>query len=478
MVLDRSDTMSLLIRAALSNKLMRKLALSQFEKSLYKKLVVDRDPMLTSPLYSKKANEERYDNLVSMVRSLMRGLNKGVISKDYARKMLNNLVSSAMLGGGGRQEALDKYKAKYGISAPSFFTLSPTKQCNLNCKGCYASSLSNSTEKLEWDVVEKIIKEMYEELGMRFFTISGGEPLMYRSQGKTIMDLFKKYNDCFFLMYTNGSLITDEIAKQMAELGNITPAISVEGFKKETDARRGEGMHEKVLAAMALLRKHGVMFGISVTATKENIDVLVQDKFYEYYVNELGATYIWMFQYMPVGRKFSLDLMLDPHQRIKLFKQQLHIRKKMDCFIADFWNSGLLSSGCLSCAREGGYFYIDWNGNIFPCVFVNYYKDNVKDLFKKGKKVQDALFSDLFKAGREWQTKYFNNHGKAGNMLSPCFIRDHHKEFLERVTPCNPIPGDEAAKEAMESKSYHKGLIEFDEKLDKVTKPIWDSEYE
>ena len=38
-------------------------------------------------------------------------------------------------------------------------------------------------------------------------------------------------------MYTNGTLIDEKMAQRMAEVGNITPAISVEGFEKKTDER-------------------------------------------------------------------------------------------------------------------------------------------------------------------------------------------------------------------------------------------------
>jgi MoaA/NifB/PqqE/SkfB family radical SAM enzyme len=37
----------------------------------------------------------------------------------------------------------------------------------------------------------------------------------------------------YFLFFTNGTLITKEVAEKLAQLGNVTPAISVEGFEKE-----------------------------------------------------------------------------------------------------------------------------------------------------------------------------------------------------------------------------------------------------
>jgi len=58
----------------------------------------------------------------------------------------------------------------------------------------------------------------------------------------------------FFLMYTNGTLIDAETAERLAEMGNLMPAIAVDGFEKRTDERRGRGVFQRILKAMAALR--------------------------------------------------------------------------------------------------------------------------------------------------------------------------------------------------------------------------------
>ena len=42
------------------------------------------------------------------------------------------------------------------------------------------------------------------------------------------------------------------MAKRFAELGNIYPAISIEGDEALTDARRGQGAHKRVMTAMEI----------------------------------------------------------------------------------------------------------------------------------------------------------------------------------------------------------------------------------
>jgi len=141
-----------------------------------------------------------------------------------------------------REEA---FTQRYGFGPPRFLVVSPTKFCNLHCAGCYANSDAASHEKLAFDVVDRIIQEKTETWGAVFTVISGGEPLLYQSEGKTIFDLALKHQDNYFLMYTNGTLIDAAMARRLAEAGNITPAISVEGYEAETDARRGKGVYKK-----------------------------------------------------------------------------------------------------------------------------------------------------------------------------------------------------------------------------------------
>lgn len=452
------------------NELIRNVAAKRFDKMLYKEIAESKNP-----LYSKNVRQYQYYGYKALYRSFLRNFNRGIISSKVAKRIIETLVDLAIFR--DRDNICTNFEKKYKQTPPNFITISPTKTCNLLCPGCYAISEKDNEQKLDWLTIDKIIQEMHDDFGIRFYVISGGEPLMYKSNGKTILDLLEKWNDCYFLMYTNGTLINENIAKKMGELGNITPAISVEGYEKQTDERRGKGIHKKILKAIENLKKQGVPFGMSVTVSKDNFDIMLEDDFYDYYFDKIGASYMWMFHYMPIGRKFSTELMLTPEQRFVLLKKLKPLLINKEYLVADFWNSAVLSNGCLAGGCAGGYFYINWDGNIMPCVFVPYYKHNVHNLFKENRKIADALFSDFFVKGREWQSKYFNQNGKMGNMLIPCFIRDHHKEFIKIANETNVMPENQAAKEAMEDLEYHKELINFDEKLKEIEEPYWEEEY-
>ncbi len=415
--------------------------------------------------------------LANLLRQTIKNIQKGYISLEYIEGAKETLAGNQFLSD-GRKKVREEYKKKYGMYPPGFITISPTQKCNLRCTGCYAASHSHTVATLDYDVFKRLLTEQRDILGSHFVVISGGEPFIYNSNGKTFLDVVEEFSDMFFHVYTNGTLLTEDVVNRMAHLGNITPVISVEGYEKETDARRGKGIYKRILDSMERLRRYGVAFGVSVTATKENIDLLLDDRFYEHYFETLGATYMWIFHLMPIGRaKDTMELMLSPEERVGLYYQWERMLFEKRYFIGDFWNAGAASDGCIAYGRPGGYFYVDWNGNIMPCVFVPYYVDNIYDLYKKGKTIVDALMSELFIRGRKWQRDYGYHKKEPNNWLAPCSIRDHYDNFRKNILTEDAKPEDENAEEALKDPEYYEKLNEFDEELHKLTEPIWQQKY-
>ena len=208
-----------------------------------------------------------------------RGLARGQLGAPALRALLRNLYSGVFVHRGGTS-AKDRFRARHGQTPGDFLVISPGKACNLRCRGCYANSGAHR-ERLDWTTFERTVREAHDTWGTRVFVISGGEPLAWRDGGRSFLDLAERFPDCFFVMYTNGTLIDDAVAKRLGRLGNVSPALSIEGMKERTDARRGEGVFDKVLAAMERLRREGVIIGVSLTATRENADEILSDEVVE-----------------------------------------------------------------------------------------------------------------------------------------------------------------------------------------------------
>lgn len=419
--------------------------------------------------------------LKSVRKSFDRGVSLRVVSR--ASSILTQLLSS---GTKSREELRKKYNYD---STPAFVLISPTNICNLKCKGCYAGE-NYDKHTLDFDVFDWVIRDMKEKLGTRFFVFSGGEPLAYRSKGKTILDIFAKHPDCFFLFFTNGTLITKKVAARLEKVANATPAISVEGFKEETEARRGPNVYEKIIDAMKYLREKGILFGVSLTPMRYNANLLFSDDFIEFWFDKQGATYAWYFQYMPIGKDPCPELMVTPEQRERMWhKVWQYIRKGY--FLADFWNCGSVSKGCISAAKNGGYFHVLWNGDITPCAFVPY-KDrnkkinNVYSLIKNKKSIVDAINAPFFKEIREWQKRQ-QEHAKGkrcskcggigcGNLLMPCPIRDNSREFYKILQKTKAIPFDEGAIQY--KKLIEKGIMPaYNDACHEKLDPLWKQYY-
>ena len=460
-----------LINAVLANDTLRGLALKAGEKKIYRNLIEKN--ISGRPL---RIQEDKYYVLRNMLHSINKALENKRVSPSVRRGLIKILVGNVLLENNATKRA---FKETYGFGPPTFVLISPTKRCNLRCIGCYASSSSANAEKLDYEIVDRILTEKKKLWGSHFTVISGGEPLMWKSNGKDLIDIVAKHRDQYFLMYTNGTLIDEKMAQRMAEVGNITPAISVEGFEEETDARRGRGVHKRILRAFENLRNNGVPFGISITATRQNAELILSDEFMDFYFEQQGAVYGWIFQYMPIGRSYTLDLMVTPEQRKWMFEREQHLIREKALFIADFWNSGAVANGCISAGRPGGYFYIDWNGNCLPCAFYPYTGANIKQVYQEGGDLNTVLMNPFFEAIRKWQRdySYMKPAPEVGNQIVPCISKDHHREARKIIDETGAKPADQEAEEALKDPAYYQGLVAYGDEVDRLTRPIWEKEY-
>ena len=338
------------------------------------------------------------------------------------RRAVMGTLTKLLVKGDGRRE---KFKAETGFPAPILLVISPTMRCNMSCYGCYAGKYESQAD-LGLDTFERILCEA-EEMGVYFAVISGGEPLIL---GDDLWDVIERHPSIMFQVYTNGTLIDRDTARRLARIGNAYPCISVEGFEEETDARRGAGTFEKVIRAMEYLREEGVFFGFSATATRDNNELIVSERFVDYY-REKGCVVGWYFHYVPVGREPGVELMPTPEQRIFRREEMVKRRASRDILLADFWNDGPLVGGCLA---GGRYLHINSNGDAEPCVFAHFAVDNVKD-----KSLKEILQSPLFTEIRKRQPY-------DENLFRPCMIIDLPEVLRDVVIVCGARPTHHGAE--------------------------------
>ncbi|MBC7220948.1 radical SAM protein [Candidatus Bipolaricaulota bacterium] len=411
------------------------------------------------------------------LRSLLYSFHQGLSNRTISPQAWQRFVEFAAHALGAHP-AREAFRGAYGQSPPGFLTISPTRSCNLSCTGCYAGT-ENDARTLSFAVLDRVVQEMEDLWGARFAVISGGEPFLYQSEGNDLLNLAERHPKLYFLVYTNGTVIDRPLAKRLAEAGNVTPAISVEGTAPTTERRRGDGTFTKVLEAFRHLRAEGVPFGISMTATRENCEELLSDDVVGFYFEGQGALYGWIFQYMPIGRGYDLSLMVTPEQRLRLQRRMWEVIRTKRIFLMDFWNSGTACHGCVAAGRAGGYFYINWNGDVTPCVFIPYAGANIHEIYAAGGTINDLMRVPFFADIRQWQLSYgYRTKPQATqNLIRPCPHRDHFDFLLPLLDRHRPKPINQEAQDALKNPTYVWGLLAYGAACAEVLDPIWLREY-
>jgi MoaA/NifB/PqqE/SkfB family radical SAM enzyme len=288
-------------------------------------------------------------------------------------------------------------------------------RCNLKCTGCYAANYDKKDD-IPYEEVDRLMTEA-SNMGIYYVVVLGGETFF----NEYMLDIYKKYNDMYFMPFTNGTLFNETLADKLANFGNVMPMFSIEGWEKETDERRGTGIFSAVLRGMDLLNKRGIPFGASAATSNTNVNTVTSDEFIDMLV-EKGAKMLWYFMFMPVGDNpvEDINLMLSPKQRLYLGKRNREIRVTKKIFTIDFFNDAPYVGGCIS----GKYYcHINSKEDIEPCIFSHFATTNIKN-----KPLMEAFKSPYFKSFRDRQP--FNK-----NLLMPCpmidnphYIRDIVKE--------------------------------------------------
>ncbi|MGN0054878.1 MAG: radical SAM protein [Atopobiaceae bacterium] len=292
---------------------------------------------------------------------------------------------------------------KYQCNVPWIIIFDPTSACNMHCIGCWAADYSKSLN-LTFDEMDSLV-EQANELGCHWFFMTGGEPMV---RWKDVVKLAEKHHDSLFSLFTNGTLINQQVCDDCKRLGNILFSVSLEGSKDANDGRRGDGCFDKVMAAFDLMKENGLPFGVSTAYTRNNVEAVTSDEYYDMLIDK-GALWAWYFHYMPVGEGANADLMPTLEQREYMIKRIREVRdyeggKRI--MTMDFQNDGEFVGGCIAGGRV--FCHITARGDVEPCVFIHYSNANIKE-----QSLIECLQQPIFQ-------QYRANYPWNDNMLRPC----------------------------------------------------------
>lgn len=286
------------------------------------------------------------------------------------KRLLWKLVWNMGVKGG---LSVQRYKSrlKKGQVFPPFLYISVINSCNLRCQGCWVD-VAAKQQVIDAAAMRKLINEA-KAAGNVFFGIVGGEPFMHPN----LLDILAEHPECYFQIFTNGHFITDEVAKRIRQLGNVTPLISVEGSEIVSDERRGRaGVLSKTMQGVENCLKNKVFTGVCTSVCKTNIDDLVTEKWVDRLI-EMGVFYTWFHVYRPMGPEANEQLCLSPDEMLRIRKFVVEMRARKPIVFVDAYYDHAGQALCP--AATGISHHINPWGGIEPCPIVQFVTDSIHD---------------------------------------------------------------------------------------------------
>lgn len=241
-------------------------------------------------------------------------------------------------------------------------------RCNHNCVHCYVLHPPEGKELtyLEiCDILDTIVSE-----GCLFLLITGGEPLI-RSD---FLDIYKyaKKKGLIITLFTNGTLITEEIANYLKEWPPNKVEITLHGITKETYEKITgiKGSFKKCMKGIHLLMERNINLNLKTMAMTLNKDEIWDIK---RYVKDLGLDFRYdaLIDAGLKGDKNPCKVRISPEEVVSMDMEDEEVSKEWIEFCENSW--GPVQSGKLyNCGAGLNSFHIDPYGKMSVCTMSRY----------------------------------------------------------------------------------------------------------
>jgi 12,18-didecarboxysiroheme deacetylase len=144
-----------------------------------------------------------------------------------------------------------------------------TSACNLKCVHCYAAAGKAGNELSTKEGMELIAN--LREYGSPVILFSGGEPLIRKDLPALIRTAVK--SDMRAVISTNGTLITQDLAMELADYGLSYIGVSLDGLQEINDTFRGvRGAFREAMKGIERAMHEGIKVGLRFTMNRRNVD--------------------------------------------------------------------------------------------------------------------------------------------------------------------------------------------------------------
>ncbi|MBI4358795.1 MAG: radical SAM protein [Candidatus Omnitrophica bacterium] len=207
---------------------------------------------------------------------------------------------------GGLQEKLYQVPTSASLRCP-IIVWNITRTCNLRCIHCYSDS---EAKCYPGELTTREAKEVIDDLAsfqVPAILFSGGEPLLRRDLFQ--LATYARWMGLRTTLSTNGTLITEAMARAIKHAGFSYVGISLDGMAEVHDRFRGvPGAFEKTVSGIRNLVAVGQKTGLRLTLTPYTIDQI--DRLFDFIERE-GIRRVCFYHLVPSGRGreiFSIDI--------------------------------------------------------------------------------------------------------------------------------------------------------------------------
>jgi Fe-coproporphyrin III synthase len=189
------------------------------------------------------------------------------ISKLY----LGTVEPSDALRYGRRSDQLPSHLLQFSQDKKPVVVWNITRQCNLICRHCYAQAQPIKPKSELTTQEGKTLLDDLSAFGAPVILFSGGEPVLRPDLPELAQYAVDKGMRA--VISTNGTLITQDLAKILKDIGLSYVGISLDGMEAVNDRFRGvSGAFVQALAGIRNCRDVGIKVGLRFTINRLNKD--------------------------------------------------------------------------------------------------------------------------------------------------------------------------------------------------------------
>lgn len=297
-----------------------------------------------------------------------------------------------------------------------------TTGCNLSCIHCRASAQpGRALDELSTQEAQGVIDQLT-SFSSPILVLTGGEPL-YRPD---VFDIarYASYKGMRVALATNGTLVTDDVARSIVEAGVKRVSISLDGGKAEThDTFRGlRGSFAKAMQGFENLKRYGMSLQFNTTIARHNAHEVeeVLDL-----ALKLGADALHIFMLVPVGCGLQIadEQMLPAEEYEHILEwfyrmsREVRIELKATCAPHYFrimyqkakeagirvtWETHGMAAMSKGCLAGTGVCFLSHKGKVQPCGYLpveagDVRRESLRKIWEESRLFQELRNSDLLK---------------------------------------------------------------------------------